>query len=186
MRATGSESDAAASSMGPTISEAMATTTRRTRTRPEGKARGGVEQLPVSYLIANVARAVSREIAAVRLPGIAVPQVAPLLLLSREPGLSNAQLARRLHVSPQSMNEVIIDLEHAGLIRRRVDGANRRILRAELTAAGRKQMARWDKAIEELEARLFDGLSERQIEAMAEALRRCIENTRPGAATRPS
>jgi DNA-binding MarR family transcriptional regulator len=134
--------------------------------------------MPISYLIANLSRAISRELSRDRLPGVAVPQIAPLLLLAREPGLSNAQLARRLHVSPQSMNEVIIDLEREGLIRRRADGTNRRILRAEVTAAGNRQLSRWDETIAELEQRLFAGLSSAQVEALARSLERCVENAR--------
>lgn len=140
--------------------------------------------MPVSYMIANVARAISRELATVRLPsGTAGPQVGPVLLLSREPGLSNAQLARRMQVSPQSMNQVIMDLEQQGLIRRRVDGTNRRILRAELTPAGRRQLAKWTRAIDNLEGRLFDGLTDRQVEVLTASLERCIENMRPARKT---
>jgi len=132
--------------------------------------------LPVSYLIATIARAISRELTAVRRPGIAGPQVAPLLALRREPGLSNAQLARRSYVTPQSMNDVVIGLEQEGLIRRTPDGGNRRILRAYLTPAGRKFLSAWEKAIDRMENRLFDGLTAEDLETLTVDLERCAEN----------
>jgi DNA-binding MarR family transcriptional regulator len=132
--------------------------------------------LPVSYLIATIARAISRELAAVRRPGIAGPQVAPLLALRREPGLSNAQLARRSYVTPQSMNDVVIGLEQEGLIRRTPDGGNRRILRAHLTPAGRKFLSQWEKAIDRMESQLFDGFTADDLEALTAALERSAEN----------
>jgi DNA-binding MarR family transcriptional regulator len=151
---------------------------RRENTEPMRTAGG----LPVSYLIATIARAISRELAAVRRPGIAGPQVAPLLALRREPGLSNAQLARRSYVTPQSMNDVVIALEQEGLIRRTPDGGNRRILRAYLTPAGRKFLAQWDKAIDQMEDRLFEGFTADELETLTVDLERCAENMglRPG------
>lgn len=134
--------------------------------------------MPVSYLIANLSRAISREMAAVRRPGIAGPQVAPLLVLRDEPGLSNAQLARRTHVTPQSMNEVVIGLESEGLIERRLDAGNRRILRAYLTPAGRSQLRRCERAIGRLEERLFAGLGARELRALRGVLERCVQNMR--------
>jgi DNA-binding MarR family transcriptional regulator len=141
--------------------------------------------LPVSYLIATIARAISRELAAVRRPGIAGPQVAPLLALRREPGLSNAQLARRSYVTPQSMNDVVIGLEQEGLIRRTPDGGNRRILRAYLTPAGRKFLSQWEKAIDRMEGQLFDGFTAEDLEALTVALERSAENMGLGPGRHP-
>jgi DNA-binding MarR family transcriptional regulator len=132
--------------------------------------------LPVSYLIATISRAISRELATVRRPGIAGPQVAPLLALRREPGLSNAQLARRSYVTPQSMNDVVIGLEQEGLIRRTPDDDNRRILRAHLTPAGRKFLSSWEKAIDRMEDRLFEGFTGEDLRTLTIDLERCAEN----------
>jgi DNA-binding MarR family transcriptional regulator len=145
---------------------------RRQNTGPVRTAAG----LPTSYLIATIARAISRELATVRRPGIAGPQVAPLLALRREPGLSNAQLARRSYVTPQSMNEVVIGLEREGLIRRTPDDGNRRILRAYLTPAGRSLLTRWEQAIDLMERRLFAGFAPEALEVLTADLERCAEN----------
>jgi DNA-binding MarR family transcriptional regulator len=73
--------------------------------------------------------------------------------------LSNAQLARRALITPQSMIEVLASLEQRGLVRRRADPANARIMRAELTAAGRRVLARADALIAALEDELLAGVA---------------------------
>jgi DNA-binding MarR family transcriptional regulator len=132
--------------------------------------------MPVSYLLASIARAISRELGTARRPGIAGPQVAPVLALRREPGLSNAQLARRCSVTPQSMNDVVIGLEQERLIRRTPDDGNRRILRAYLTPAGKRFLAAWEKTIDRLESQLFAGFSTDELAALTAALEHCGEN----------
>ena len=104
--------------------------------------------------------------------------MAPLMALRIEPGLSSAQLARWSYVTPQSMNEVVIALERDGLIERRPDGENRRILRAYLTAAGRRRLDEWEEAIARLEDRMFTGFSGRQLDDLTEVLKQCAENAR--------
>ena len=74
-----------------------------------------------------------------------------LMTLAHESGLSNAQLARRCFVTPQSMNEVVLELERRELLTREPDSANQRILRAHLTASGQKVIDEWEKRIDALE-----------------------------------
>ena len=46
---------------------------------------------------------------------LSVPEFTALAVLKRRPGLSNAQLARRVRwVRPQSMNEILVKLEDRG------------------------------------------------------------------------
>ena len=90
----------------------------------------------ISYVIARLERAVRKEIGRLVGPrGLSVAQYTTLSILRSRSVLSNAQLARRLWVTPQSMNEVISALERAGLIERVPDAGNRRILRTTLTPA---------------------------------------------------
>ncbi len=51
--------------------------------------------------------------------GLGIPQYVVLSLLAETPGLANADLARRAFVTPQSMNEVLKQLEATGLVERR-------------------------------------------------------------------
>src|SRR5215210_8834606 len=50
---------------------------------------------------------------------VTTPQYAALSVLAEEPGISNAALARRSFVTPQTMNQIMLRLEAAGLVGRR-------------------------------------------------------------------
>ena len=69
--------------------------------------------------------------------GATLAQYAVLTALDEEPGLSNAGLARRAFVTPQTMNQVLRELEQKGWVARHPDPAHARILQADLTPAGR-------------------------------------------------
>jgi DNA-binding MarR family transcriptional regulator len=69
--------------------------------------------------------------------GITSTQLGVLDRLQATPGLSNADLARQTLVTPQTMNVILGRLEAAGLVVRKPHPGHGRILRAELTPAGR-------------------------------------------------
>src|SRR3954462_10937964 len=102
----------------------------------------------ISYVIARLARAIRREIAEMVAPhGLTATQYTALSVLRMGKGLSNAQLARRSYVTPQSMIEMLGTLESKGLVQRRPAPDHGRILRTELTAKGRRLLARCDESI---------------------------------------
>lgn len=74
--------------------------------------------------------------------GLNAPQYSVLASLEAEPGASNARLARRAFVTPQTMQALLVKLEQSGLIERRPDPEHGRILRTELTEKGRSSLAR--------------------------------------------
>ena len=76
----------------------------------------------ISYLVARLDRAI-RNASAERLAryNVTVPMYTALTVLRARSGLSNAQLARRIFVSPQSMQQVVGALEADGLIKRESD-----------------------------------------------------------------
>lgn len=98
------------------------------------------------------------------------------MTLAHESGLSNAQLARRCFVTPQSMNEVVLELERRKLLTREPDSANQRILRAHLTVSGQKVIDDWEERIAALEKTLFDGFSEQELRRFRRAIARCTQN----------
>ena len=115
------------------------------------------------YLVGRMDRVVRRAMGTVlEAQGLSVNQYATLSVLDRRSGLSNAQLARRALVSPQSMNEVLLALEQRGLVRRRAHPDHGRILQARLTAKGRALLARCDAEVHEVEARMVSDLSEHE------------------------
>jgi DNA-binding MarR family transcriptional regulator len=123
------------------------------------------------YLVGRMDRVVRRAMGNVLTAhGLSVNQYATLSVLDRRSGLSNAQLARRALVSPQSMNEVLLTLEQRGLVGRRAHPDHGRILQARLTAKGRTLLARCDEEVHQVEARMVDSLSEDEQAALRGAL----------------
>jgi DNA-binding MarR family transcriptional regulator len=78
-----------------------------------------------------------------------------LSLSSNQGGLSSAELARRSHITPQSMNEIIAALDRKGLVKRREDPDNRRILRVAVNKDGSRLLAECNKQIDKMEAEIF-------------------------------
>lgn len=123
------------------------------------------------YLVGRMDRVVRRAMGNVLTAhGLSVNQFATLSVLDRRSGLSNAQLARRALVSPQSMNEVLLTLEQRGLVGRRAHPDHGRILQARLTAKGRALLARCDAEVHQVEARMVSSLSEDEQAALRGAL----------------
>jgi DNA-binding MarR family transcriptional regulator len=133
------------------------------------------------YLVGRIDRVVRRAMGTVlKAQGLSVNQYATLSVLDRLSGLSNAQLARRALVSPQSMNEVLLALEQRGLVRRRAHPDHGRILQARLTAKGRALLARCDAEVHQVEARMVSGLSEDEQAALRGALLSSIRTLQGG------
>jgi len=75
---------------------------------------------------------------AIRSFGVTPTQMGALNRLVQEPGLSGAELARRLLVTPQAAQLAIAALEERGLVERRADANHGRIVRTYLTDEGRQ------------------------------------------------
>src|ERR1700753_3869597 len=69
--------------------------------------------------------------------GVTTAQIGLMRQLANEPGLSGAELARRLLISPQGVQLALAALERRGLVERKQDPQHGRIMQAYLTAAGR-------------------------------------------------
>jgi len=70
--------------------------------------------------------------------GVSTAQIGILRQLANEPGLSGADLARRLLITPQGVQLALKELERRGLVERKQDPQHARILQAYLTDQGRK------------------------------------------------
>lgn len=69
--------------------------------------------------------------------GVSTAQIGILRQLANEPGLSGAELARRLLITPQGVQLALKALEDRGFVERRPNPQHARILQAYLTARGR-------------------------------------------------
>jgi DNA-binding MarR family transcriptional regulator len=129
----------------------------------------------IGYVVGRLDRALRREIAALVKPhGLTVPQYTALSILRDRPGLSNAQLARRSYVTPQSMNEVLAALEAAGLIVRSPAANHGRVLEVALSERGHEVLAACDRAITHMENAMLADLDDAGREQVLEALVNCV------------
>jgi DNA-binding MarR family transcriptional regulator len=107
--------------------------------------------------------------------GATLAQYAVLTALDEEPGLSNAGLARRSSVTPQTMNQVLRELVQKGWVARHPDPAHARILQADLTPAGRTALRACRLAVDAVEEQMLAPLAPGDIEQFMAALRACIQ-----------
>src|SRR5271155_2702463 len=95
----------------------------------------------VGYLVKRAQTVLHDAMADVLGPyGLTVTQFDVLTALDEEPGLSNADLARRAFVTPQSMHAVLQELESRQFLVRRTHPQHQRVLQAALTEAGRRTL----------------------------------------------
>ena len=152
-----------------------------TTSRSIGDATEGGKGPTLLYLVGRIDRVIRRHIDdVVRSRGLSVNQYTTMSVLDRRSGLSNAQLARRALVSPQSMNEVLVTLEQRGLVRRRAHPDHGRIRQARLTAKGRKLLAACDAEVCEVEALMVSDLTPDEQAALRQALLHSIHSLHGG------
>ena len=108
--------------------------------------------------------------------GLTVTQFAVLTGLDEEPGLSNADLARRAFVTPQSMHAVLQELERLQFVVRRPHPQHRRVLQAVLTEAGRRTLTSAANAVDAMEEQMLRKLSNPARSRLASALSACIDS----------
>ncbi len=116
--------------------------------------------------------------------GLSVQEYTALSVLGARPGLSNAQLARRALVTPQTMIETLAKLERRGLAERDVDPEHGRILRARLTADGRRVVAAAGPAVLEIQEQLLAGMPAGEREIMLRGMLTAMDRLSRGLAPR--
>jgi DNA-binding MarR family transcriptional regulator len=128
----------------------------------------------LSYVVGRLERVLRRRLAAAIEPaGLTLPAYTALSVLLAEDGLSNAQLARRSLVTPQSMSEVLALLVDQGYVRRRAEPGHGRVIRTELTRAGRRALERCDRAVDAVEREMLGDLDADEALSLRGILIRC-------------
>ena len=139
----------------------------------------------LSYVVGRLDRALRREIGALVAPfGLTVPKYTALSILRDRPGLSNAQMARRSMVTPQSMNEVLAALEAEGLVVRSPAANHGRVVELALSERGHQVLADCDRAVTHMENAMLADLDEAERDALLEALMGCVHRLGAGCAPR--
>lgn len=113
--------------------------------------------------------------AALREHGVTLAQWAVLTVLDEEPGLSNADLARHAFVTPQTMNQILRELEDRQWVTRHPHPGHGRILQAGLTQDGGAVLRACNQAADAIEQQMLAGLTPGDREQLAAALSACIQ-----------
>ncbi|ADG98066.1 transcriptional regulator, MarR family [Segniliparus rotundus DSM 44985] len=97
---------------------------------------------PIGYFLKRAMLTTRAHVGAKLRPlGLTLPQYICMHMLHRNPGMSNAELAREAFVTRQAMNSVLHELEKMGVVARPATAAAGRVLPATLTDRGEELLA---------------------------------------------
>jgi DNA-binding MarR family transcriptional regulator len=122
---------------------------------------------PRTIYLLNQANYALRSLLDVRLRAVPMTgiQYTILSLVEKHKGISSAELSRRFFVTAQTMNEIV-----NGMVSRKEDPDNKRVLRLRLTARGRKALKECDEIADEIEHAAFDWMAVEEQEKLRESL----------------
>jgi DNA-binding MarR family transcriptional regulator len=104
---------------------------------------------------------------------------AQAMLLCRlfvEEGLTQSEIAEQLAVNGATITSMLQRMEEAGLVSRRRDADDNRLVRVYLTACGREKEQSITAQFLKIEARMFAGFSPDEREMLRRLLRRLLTN----------
>lgn len=134
--------------------------------------------MPISERLGAHVKRVEQELmtaknAAVKPAGLTVPQFSALLVLTENPGISAAALARSCRVTPQTMTTILQNLLATGLIERTQHPWHRNVLETRLTAAGVAAVDKADEKASAVERRLAAEFTTEERDMLISLLGRC-------------
>jgi len=160
---------------------ASAATASTTAATPKDTPRG------IAYLFGRLDHLLNRQLGKAVAPyGITVAQYTALSVLRRHGQMSNAQLAERSMVSPQSANGIIKSMQHKGWVQRESASTHGRIIHLCLTPAGHDLLAQCDCAVARVERSMLASLSTAQQAALHAQLRDMLKGLAEQQAIPPS
>lgn len=125
----------------------------------------------IGYLIHEVSKAFKRRFEdAARQHELTLPQWRVLAELKRQGGLSQVRLASAVDAEPMTMSGILDRLEKRGLVVRQQDPADSRAKIVRLTDEGETQFKTAKALGTELLSSAVEGMSDGQIDALAESL----------------
>lgn len=105
--------------------------------------------------------------------GLTTAQFTTLSVLSRWPGITSSELARRSFVRAQSMAETITPLLEAGYVRREQDREHGRRILLHLTKSGKESLTSVSGPMQALESEFLAGINANERQHFAQFLRDC-------------
>lgn len=117
--------------------------------------------LGLAYLVGRLDHVLNKRLRDCLAPsGLSVPQYTALSVFRAQGALSNAQLAVRTMISPQSANEMVKGMEAKGWIERKPDPSHGRIIQISLTDAGQAILRECDAKVREVETIMFPDMKD--------------------------
>ena len=108
--------------------------------------------------------------------GLTTTQYAVMCVIEQEAGISSAGLARAAFVTPQTMTGILANLHRDGLLSREADPCHGRILRSDLTPAGKKNLAQAHRVVGELEKIMLKAVGRARAANLAKLLSQCADD----------
>ena len=99
-----------------------------------------------------------------------------LMLLYKNDGMSQKEMARALNLSPATMTVTLKRMEKAGLVLREMDEHDKRILRVHLSEKGREMCETGESRIGVVTAELLEGFTLEEQQQLNEYLGRIARN----------
>lgn len=113
----------------------------------------------MSYMIARVDRIISQLLTEqLKKLNISLPQYTALSVLAAKGSLSNAKLAERSFIKPQSANKILQDLLQSGWIEKHADPTHGRRILVQLTETGYEKLEQCNLVIEQLESKMLENI----------------------------
>ncbi len=141
----------------------------------------------VGYLLWQTAHAVGRRMSVALKPFDLTPaQFSALVHTGREPGVSAAELARRINLTPQSTQTALRPLLEREWVQRRPHPVNRRVLGNFLTPEGQAGTERASAAVTDTDTQLVADLTDGEVAALRDHLMRVLLALNPAALDRSS
>ncbi|TDC82896.1 MarR family transcriptional regulator [Micromonospora sp. KC606] len=110
--------------------------------------------------------------------GMAAAHYSLLVSIHAEPGLTGAELARRLHVTPQAVAALVARLEEQGLLERRSHPRHRHVQELHLADAGHEALRAADAVIVGIEQRIIKALGPEETTRLTALLGRVADAVR--------
>ncbi|WP_345817108.1 MarR family transcriptional regulator (plasmid) [Paraburkholderia sp. PREW-6R] len=135
--------------------------------------------LRLTYVIGSLDRALRRRMSDVLAPlGLTLAQFTALSVLETRGQASNAQLAERSFITPQSANEVMNAMASRGWVSREPDPMHGRIVLLQLTEQGRAVLRKGEQAVLAIERQMTEGVDADAAAALQEQLETFVRNLR--------
>lgn len=136
-------------------------------------------KLRLTYVIGSLDRILRRRMTEALAPqGLTLAQFTAMSVLDARGQASNAQLAERSFITPQSANEVMAAMVARGWVTREADPSHGRIVLLQLTDEGRAVLSECEGIIRGIEKQMLTGLDDTQAAAAQHMLEICVRNLR--------